>query len=93
VSPFIGRLDDAGQDGMELIREIRTIYDNYADLKTQILAASIRNVLHVKQAAMIGADVSTVPPSVLRALVNHPLTDKGLEAFVADWKKTGQHIA
>jgi transaldolase len=93
ISPFVGRLDDAGQDGMELIREIRTIYDNYADLKTQILAASIRNVLHVKQAAMIGADVSTVPPSVLRALVNHPLTDKGLEAFVADWKKTGQHIA
>jgi transaldolase len=92
VSPFIGRLDDAGQDGMDLIREIRTIYDNYADLKTQILAASIRNVLHVKQAAMIGADVSTVPPSVLRALVNHPLTDKGLEAFVADWKKTGQRI-
>ena len=93
VSPFIGRLDDAGQDGMELIREIRTMYDNYAELKTQILAASIRNVLHVKQAAMIGADVSTVPPSVLRALVNHPLTDKGLEAFVADWKKTGQRIA
>jgi transaldolase len=92
VSPFIGRLDDAGQDGMDLIREIRTIYDNYADLQTQILAASIRNVLHVKQAAMIGADVSTVPPSVLRALVNHPLTDKGLEAFVADWKKTGQRI-
>lgn len=93
VSPFIGRLDDAGQDGMDLIREIRTVYDNYADLKTQILAASIRNVLHVKQAAMIGADVATVPPSVLRALVNHPLTDKGLEAFVADWKKTGQRIA
>ena len=93
VSPFIGRLDDAGQDGMDLIREIRTIYDNYADLKTQILAASIRNVLHVKQAAMIGADVATVPPSVLRALLHHPLTDKGLEAFVADWKKTGQRIA
>jgi len=92
VSPFIGRLDDAGQDGMDLIREIRTIYDNYADLKTQILAASIRNVLHVKQAAMIGADVATVPPSVLRALLHHPLTDKGLEAFVADWKKTGQRI-
>jgi transaldolase len=93
ISPFIGRIDDAGQDGMDLIREIRTIYDNYADLKTQILAASIRNVLHVKQAAMIGADVATVPPSVLRALVHHPLTDKGLEAFVADWKKTGQRIA
>jgi transaldolase len=93
ISPFIGRIDDAGQDGMDLIREIRTIYDNYADLKTQILAASIRNVLHVKQAAMIGADVATVPPSVLRALVHHPLTDKGLEAFVADWKKSGQRIA
>ena len=93
VSPFVGRLDDTGADGMELVREIRTIYDNYADLKTQLLAASIRNVLHVKQAAMIGADVATVPPAVLRALVNHPLTDKGLEMFLADWKKTGQRIA
>ena len=93
ISPFVGRLDDAGQDGMELIREIRTVYDNYADLKTQILAASIRNVTHVKQAAMIGADVATVPPAVLRALVHHPLTDKGLEQFVNDWKKTGQRIA
>jgi transaldolase len=92
ISPFVGRLDDAGQDGMELVREIRTIYDNYADLKTQILAASIRNVIHVKQAAMIGADVATVPPSVLRALVHHPLTDKGLELFLSDWKKTGQRI-
>src|SRR5262245_40724911 len=67
ISPFVGRLDDAGQDGMELVREIRTIYDNYPDLKTQILAASIRHVTHVKQAAMIGADVATVPPAVLRA--------------------------
>ena len=92
ISPFVGRLDDAGQDGMDLVREIRTIYDNYADLKTQILAASIRNVIHVKQAAMIGADVATVPPSVLRALVHHPLTDKGLELFLSDWKKTGQRI-
>jgi transaldolase len=92
VSPFVGRLDDAGQDGMELVREIRTVYDNYADLKTQILAASIRNVTHVKQAAMIGADVATVPPAVLRALVHHPLTDKGLELFLTDWKKTGQRI-
>ena len=92
ISPFIGRLDDAGPDGMDLVREIRTIYDNYPELKTQILAASIRNVLHVKQAAMIGADVVTVPPSVLRALVRHPLTDKGLEQFVSDWKKTGQRI-
>jgi transaldolase len=92
ISPFVGRLDDAGQDGMELVREIRTVYDNYADLKTQILAASIRHVTHVKQAAMIGADVATVPPAVLRALVHHPLTDKGLEAFISDWKKTGQRI-
>jgi transaldolase len=92
VSPFIGRLDDAGADGMDLIREIRTIYDNYSDLTTQILAASIRNVGHVKSAAMIGADVATMPPAVLRALVAHPLTDKGLQQFVADWQKTGQRI-
>jgi transaldolase len=92
VSPFVGRLDDAGQDGMELVREIRTVYDNYLELKTQILAASIRNVTHVKQAAMIGADVATVPPAILRALIHHPLTDKGLELFLADWKKTGQRI-
>ena len=92
ISPFVGRLDDAGQDGMDLVREIRTIYDNYPDLKTQILAASLRHVTHVKQAAMIGADVATVPPAVLRALVQHPLTDKGLAAFLADWKKTGQRI-
>ena len=92
ISPFVGRLDDAGQDGMELVREIRTIYDNYPDLKTQILAASIRHAIHVKQAAMIGADVATVPPAVLRALVQHPLTDKGLAAFLADWKKAGQRI-
>ncbi|MDX2204680.1 MAG: fructose-6-phosphate aldolase [Hyphomicrobiaceae bacterium] len=93
VSPFIGRLDDTGADGMELIREIRTIYDNYPDLDTQILAASVRHVLHVKQAAMIGADVATLPPAVLRALAHHPLTDKGLEQFLADWRKTGQRIA
>ena len=92
VSPFIGRLDDIGLDGMELIREIRTIYDNYADLGTEILAASIRTVNHVKEAAMIGADVATVPPAILKALVKHPLTDKGIEQFLADWKKTGQKI-
>jgi transaldolase len=92
ISPFVGRLDDAGQDGMELVREIRTVYDNYAELETQILAASIRHVTHVKQAALIGADVATVPPAVLRALVQHPLTDRGLELFLADWKKTGQRI-
>jgi transaldolase len=92
VSPFVGRLDDAGQDGMELVREIRAIYDNYADLGTQILAASIRHVAHVRQAAMIGVDVATLPPAVLRALVHHPLTDKGLDLFLSDWKKTGQKI-
>jgi len=92
ISPFIGRLDDIGLDGMELIREIRAIYDNYAELTTDILAASIRTVNHVKQAALIGADVATVPPAVLHALVKHPLTDQGLEQFVADWKKTGQRI-
>ncbi len=91
ISPFIGRIDDMGIDGMELISEIRTIYDNY-DFKTEILAASIRTVNHVKQAALIGAHVATVPPATLRALVKHPLTDKGLEQFLADWAKTGQKI-
>jgi len=92
VSPFIGRLDDIGLNGMALIREIRTIYDNYPDLSTDILAASIRTVNHVKEAALIGADVATIPPSILTALVKHPLTDAGLATFVADWKKTGQSI-
>lgn len=92
ISPFIGRLDDIGLDGMEVIEEIRTIYDNYDDLKTEILAASIRTVNHVKDAALAGADVATVPPATLKALVKHPLTDKGLEAFLADWAKTGQKI-
>ena len=91
ISPFIGRLDDIGLDGMEVISEIRTIYDNYG-FETQILAASIRTVNHVKQAALIGADVATVPPATLKALFKHPLTDKGLEAFLADWAKTGQKI-
>ena len=93
ISPFIGRLDDVGQDGVDLIREIRAVYDNDADLTTSILAASIRSPLSVKQVALAGADVATVPPPVLRALINHPLTDKGLAAFLADWKKTGQSIA
>ena len=92
VSPFIGRLDDIGLSGMDVIREIRRIYDNYPDLSTDILAASIRTVNHVKEAAMIGADVATVPPGILKALVKHPLTDSGLATFVADWKKTGQKI-
>jgi transaldolase len=92
VSPFIGRLDDIGLNGMDVIREIRTIYDNYPELSTDILAASIRTVNHVKEAALIGSDVATVPPAILRSLVKHPLTDAGLATFVADWKKTGQKI-
>src|SRR5690606_32404583 len=91
ISPFIGRIDDIGIDGMELIAEIRQIYDNY-DFDTQVLAASVRTVNHVKQAALIGADIVTVPPATLRALVKHPLTDKGLDAFLADWARTGQKI-
>ncbi len=91
ISPFIGRLDDINLEGMELIEDIRTIYDNY-DYDTQILAASIRSPNHVKQAAMAGADVATVPAAVLKSLVKHPLTDRGLESFLADWKKTGQSI-
>ncbi len=91
ISPFIGRLDDISLDGMELIAEIRQIYDNY-DFQTEILAASVRTVNHVKDAALIGADVVTAPPATLKALVKHPLTDKGLDAFMADWAKTGQSI-
>jgi transaldolase len=91
VSPFVGRLDDIHLDGMELIEEIRAIYDNY-DFATEILAASIRTANHVRQAALIGADVMTAPPSVIKSLVKHPLTDKGIESFLADWKKTGQKI-
>jgi len=92
ISPFIGRLDDIGIDGMELIEEIRIIYDNDDQIKTEILAASIRTANHVKLSAMAGADVATVPPDVLKGLVKHPLTDKGLAAFLADWEKTGQSI-
>lgn len=91
ISPFIGRLDDINMDGMELIEDIRTIYDNYG-FDTQILAASIRTVNHITESARIGADVITAPPSVIKAMVNHPLTDKGLAAFMADWAKTGQKI-
>ena len=91
ISPFIGRLDDIHLDGTELIAEIRQIYDNYA-FDTEILAASIRTPLHVKQVAMIGADVATCPASVIKGLVKHPLTDKGIEQFMADWKKSGQTL-
>jgi transaldolase len=91
ISPFIGRLDDHGADGMELIREIRAIYDNF-DFDTDILAASIRTPAHVRDAAIAGADCATIPPDVFRGLVKHPLTDKGLEAFLSDWAKTGQSI-
>jgi len=91
ISPFIGRLDDVGQEGMSLIREIRLIYDNYG-FATEILAASIRHPMHVRDAAMAGADVATMPPSIFRQLISHPLTDKGLAAFLEDWKKTGQSI-
>jgi transaldolase len=91
ISPFVGRHDDIGFDGMEIISEIRMIYDNY-DFGTQILVASIRHPVHVLQSAKIGADVITAPPAVIRQLFKHPLTDRGLEAFLADWGKTGQSI-
>ncbi len=91
ISPFLGRLDDIHLDGTELIAEIRQIYDNYA-FDTEILAASVRTPLHVKQVALIGADVATCPPAVIKSLVKHPLTDKGIEQFLADWKKTGQTL-
>ena len=92
VSPFIGRLDDISRDGMGLIEDIRLIYDNYEGFTTQILVASVRSPNHVAEAAKLGADVATIPPGVLRQLFNHPLTDKGLDAFLADWAKTGQSI-
>lgn len=91
ISPFIGRLDDINLDGMELIADIRTIYDNY-DFQTEILAASIRSVNHAFQCAHVGSDVMTAPPKVIKAMAEHPLTDQGLEAFLADWEKTGQKI-
>ena len=91
ISPFIGRLDDVNIDGMDLIADIRQIYDNYG-YETQILAASIRTVNHVTQSALIGADVITAPPKVIKSLINHPLTDQGLAQFMSDWKKTGQNI-
>lgn len=92
ISPFVGRLDDIGQDGMGLIADIVQIYRNYPALKTEVLVASVRHPVHVVASAKLGAHVATVPPAVLRALFNHPLTDKGLAAFLADWAKTGQSI-
>ena len=92
VSPFVGRLDDIGQDGMQLISDIREIYDNYAEFKTEILVASVRNPVHVVQAGRLGADVCTIPPATIKQLVKHPLTDSGLKTFLADWEKTGQKI-
>jgi len=93
ISPFVGRLDDVGQEGMDLIAEIMAIYSNYPAFRTEVLVASVRHPIHVVQAAKLGAHVATLPPTVLRALFNHPLTDKGLAAFLADWAKTGQTIA
>lgn len=92
VSPFVGRLDDIGHDGMQLIADIIGIYDNYEDLETEVLVASIRSPAHVLRAAQMGADVCTIPPAVIRQLAKHVLTDKGLDAFLADWQKTGQTI-
>lgn len=91
ISPFVGRHDDNGFDGMQLISDIRLIYDNY-DFDTQILVASVRHPIHILESAKLGADVMTAPPSVIRQLVKHPLTDKGIEGFLADWAKTGQRI-
>ena len=92
VSPFIGRLDDLGQNGMSLIADIREIFDNYPRFDTEILVASVRGPRHVVEAARLGADIATLPPKVLRGLAAHPLTDKGLAAFLADWRATGQSI-
>ncbi|MBP7190634.1 MAG: transaldolase family protein [Rickettsiaceae bacterium] len=91
VSPFIGRLDDAGEDGLELVADIREIFSNY-DFNTKILAASIRSIYHIYQATLIGADVITAPGKIIRQLIEHPLTDKGLEIFANDWKKSGLKI-
>ncbi len=91
ISPFIGRIDDINLDGMQLIADIRRIYDNF-DFETNILAASIRSANHMSQAALIGADVATAPPDVIKKMADHPLTDKGLAAFLADWERTGQKI-
>jgi transaldolase len=92
ISPFVGRLDDVGVDGMGLIGDIVQIYDSYPEFETEVLVASVRHPMHVVAAGKLGADVVTLPPPVLRQMFNHPLTDKGLAAFLADWAKTGQSI-
>lgn len=92
ISPFVGRLDDISTDGMRLIADIVQIYRNYPNLKTEVLVASVRHPIHLVESAKLGAHVATLPPSVIRMLLKHPLTDRGLEAFLADWKKTGQSI-
>jgi len=92
ISPFVGRLDDVGSDGMGLIADIVQIYEAYPEFETEVLVASVRHPIHVVAAAKLGADVVTLPPAVLRQMYNHPLTDKGLAAFLADWAKTGQSI-
>jgi len=92
VSPFIGRLDDIGQDGQELVRDIRVLFDNYPQYDTQILSASIRHTQHVLMSARAGADVATIPLNIIKELLNHPLTDKGLDKFLEDWKKSGLSI-
>lgn len=92
ISPFVGRLDDIGQNGMELIADILTIYENYPQYNTEVLVASVRHTAHILESARLGADVVTCPPDVIKKLYHHPLTDKGLAAFVEDWKKTGQSI-
>ncbi|MBL8696908.1 MAG: fructose-6-phosphate aldolase [Alphaproteobacteria bacterium] len=92
ISPFVGRLDDVGTDGMALIADICRIYAAYPAIKTEVLVASVRHPIHVVEAAKLGAHVATLPPNVLRQMYNHPLTDKGLAAFLADWQKTGQSI-
>ena len=92
ISPFVGRLDDVGQNGMDLIADIVQIYAMYEEIDTQVLVASVRHPIHVIEAAKLGADVATMPPAVIRSLFNHPLTEKGLAQFVADWAKTGQKI-
>jgi transaldolase len=92
ISPFVGRLDDVGSDGMALIAEICDIYGQYPDFTTEVLVASVRHPIHVVQAAKLGADVATIPPKVLHQMFAHPLTDKGLAAFLEDWRKTGQSV-